>query len=30
MLVKYLGEFLPHIRKQFMLFRPKMIDEASI
>jgi len=30
MLVNYLGEFLPHIHKQFMLFRPKMIDEASI
>jgi hypothetical protein len=30
MLVKYLGEFLPHIHRQLMLFRPKTIDEASI
>jgi len=30
MLVKYLGEFLPHISRKLMLFRPRTIDEANI
>ena len=30
MLVKYLGEFLPQIHRQLMLFRPNTIDEANI
>jgi hypothetical protein len=30
MLVKYLGELLPQIHRQLMLFRPKTIDEANI
>jgi hypothetical protein len=30
MLVKYLGEFLPQIHRQVMLFILKTIDEANI
>jgi hypothetical protein len=30
MLIKYLGEFLPHICRKLMLFRPNTIDEANI